>query len=518
MISNIYPVGLTGPSGEKYVVVEHADKSACIPLAKISIDERGARTAIVSRGIMIMGSRNWAKFLDKVGNIREFPDAAVIESVGWNGDAFALPDCSVITKDGTDPTYLAIEPQRGKCAESGSFAGWRSKVAEPLAGLHLATFLLMSAFMPPLLRLTERVGNVGFEIVGPPGIGKSTLQYLISSALGGVMQDSSGHYWVSLDTTYNALEDMMKVHSDLPLIMDEANLMAAADTPKVRGEVFKALAFKLYSGTLKGRFGAPAEPDFRLGFIISSNEPLASLLGQSNDVARAAQDRLITIPITKTFDLLPEGYSNSGQFAKELIRSAQRHHGHAIKKFLAGLVKEKADNEKKLRARIRKLVAEFQRQAGVDLNNGSASRVAEAFGLVYAAGSLAKRYQVLPDALAIELAAIKCYRLHLGHLGGRHLAFRERLLALQGNEKVAAIKKGGHCDATSLAYFAGRKGQRELLVPPENIASLFPDWDSIKTSSEVAKFLQREGNAYKVKRVLPGRQKARVFCFRMPRD
>ena len=331
------------------------------------------------------------------------------------------------------------------------------------------------------------------------------------------MQDAVGHYWVSLDTTYNALEDMMKVHSDLPLIMDEANLLAATDSAKVRGDIFKALAFKLYNGSLKSRFGGPVERDYRLGFIISSNEPLASLLGQGNDVARAAQDRLITIPIDTSFGSVPKQFRSSSEFAKKLMRSAQRHHGHAIRRFLTGLVKDKVDDEAKLRHRIRRHVERFHRAAGTNLNEGSATRVAEAFGLVYAAGKLAQRYGVLPDVLTTRAAALHCYRLHRNHADCHFATFKSRLLAAANSEQAVLLKKGQDATRGALAFLSRHKGHAELLVPQEHITELFADWDRIKSSREVAAYLQRDGDAYKVKRVILGK-KARVYCFHVPKE
>ena len=79
--------------------------------------------------------------------------------------------------------------------------------------------------MLDLVWLTSRVGSFGFELVGEKGIGKSTLQYLMSSVLGGAIQGADGNYWVTLDTTVNALEDTMAEHSDLPIIFDEAGLL-----------------------------------------------------------------------------------------------------------------------------------------------------------------------------------------------------------------------------------------------------------------------------------------------------
>lgn len=519
MINIVTIEGVTGPSGVRYVCTSHHDISVCVPIARLSSDERGSKTTLAEAGILLFGT-DWRKFIEKVRNLREFPEAAVIESVGWNGADFVLPDGEVISGGGQGRSYRAIAFHKAKCSQAGTFSGWKTEVASTLQGQELAIFFLMTAFMPPLLRLTDRAGNVGFELVGPKGAGKSTLQYLVSSVLGGVVQGSGGHYWVTLDTTYNALEDSMRIHSDLPLIMDEANLLAAGSPARVRGDVFQALAFKLFSGSLKGRFGAPAETDYRLGYVISSNEPLASLLGQSNESARAAADRLITLPVDLSrrpfgvFDSLPANCKSSGVLAQYLMRAAIKHHGHAIRKFLKKLVKARAADENGLRRKIRRHVEKFQEKAGVNFNDGSAVRVAEAFGIVYAAGKLAQKFGVLPAELDPCAAALASYQLHLAHIGNHHADFRARLHALLADDRIVSFENSDTPPPGALAYIALKK--KELWVPADNITELFADWARIKRSREVNSYLIREASAYKIKRRLPGLGQSRIYCFKLP--
>lgn len=519
MIAHLQLSGMTGPSGTRYVRVSHEGASACIPFIRLGVDRPGSKTALISQGINLLSDSDWRKFLEKASDLREFPRGSVIEKVGWNGGTFALPDGTIISPGKGDGAQLAIDVHSSKCSTRGSFRKWQAKVAARLVDQHLATFLLMTAFMPPLLNLSDRFGNFGFEIVGPKGTGKSTIQYLVSSVLGGVGQNSLGHYWVTLDTTYNALDDTMALHSDLPIIMDEANLLAADASPKERAAIYKALAFKLGSGSVKVRYGSRAEADHRLGFIISSNEPLAELLGQSTEGARAAADRLITLQIDASrpfgvFDTLSNEFRSSSELAQKLIGAAQRHHGWAIREFLKPLVSERAADEAKLRRKISRHVRSFRKEAGVSVNDGSAVRIAEAFGLVYAAGRLAQRYGVLPRVLNVHAAALNCYRLHSAH-SDNATPFASRLLELLTDERVKTLEKGAK-PADAIAHIKIRKGEKELLVPPENIDKLFPDWRHIKSSTDVRRHQQRDGAHFGPKRSFSGKRKCRVFCFRIP--
>jgi hypothetical protein len=518
MMKDIQLTGLTGASGARYVNVSSDDNSACIPLARFTHDERGIKSSLAEAGIPIIGSARWNKFINAVSELRSFPPATVIETVGWNGEAFALPDGTVISPPGAGPAYLSIEKQRNKCSASGNFKEWKSGVASLLKDQPFATFILMFAFVAPILGLSDRVGNIGFEIVGAKGTGKSTLQFLTSSIFGGVDQSTGGHYWVTLDTTYNALEDAMKLHSDLALIMDEANLLAADASSKVRSEIFKALAFKLGSGSVKARLGSRVAHDYRLGFLISSNEPLASLLNQGNEGARAAADRLITLRIGESrpfgvFDELPRGYNSSSEFALALMRAARRHHGSAIRRFLESLVQHRSADEGEVKKRIRRYVRKFQNRVNTDFNDGSAVRIAEAFGLVYAAGKMAQRYGVLPKTFNPKAAAAFCYELHRTCSKGEQVQFRDQLDSVLRSEMTLQLRKSKDFRSTALAFVQRRNGRSELLIPPNHIRRVFPDWGNIKNSKEVASLMRRDGDHLTVKRKLGPGKKVRVHCF-----
>lgn len=512
--------GLSSASEEQFVVVRSQERTTCLPLTALMTDEKAAKQQLARNGIVLVGSAEWRKFMERVNYLDEFPTSPLIEHVGWNGSDFALPDGSVSSAE--DENIPSIVPAvEGKCRVGGKFKRWRSDVAGALAGQHVASFVLMAVFMPPLPKLSERRGNVGFEIVGPPGTGKSTLLYIASSAMGGSGQDGGGHYWLTLDTTYNALEDAMRVHSDLLMIMDEANLLAADQTAKARAEIFKAFAFKVAGGTVKSRFGATHEAGYRLGFVISSNEPLASLVGRTSEGARAAADRLITVPVDKArpygvFDHLPEGFESSSAFAQQLLRTAEHNHGHAIRKYLRGLLDAKLEEERLLRKQINRLVAKFRKKARVNLNNGSQVRVADAFGLVFAAGKLAQKFGVLPTSIKAGSAALACYQMHLADRAEIVTRpFAERLATLVEDDRIARLNADPKVRRSAIGVLNDSKRNRELLILPEHIQSIFPDWDQLRRSHEVQELLKRDGSHLTVKRKVGKRKAQRYYCFRV---
>ena len=326
---------------------------------------------------------------------------------------------------------------------------------------------------------------------------------------------------MTLDTTFNALEETMKHHSDMPIIMDEANLFAADATSRTRAGLFQALAFKLGSGSLKSRYGESQEADYRLIFITSSNEPLATLLGQSTESARAAADRLLTLHLDEArhyglFDFLPKEYTSSSQFAQNLMRAADANHGHAIRRFLARLVADTTSDEGALRHKIQGYIDRFCEKAAVDKNDGSEVRVASAFGLVFAAGKLAQEYEVLPPELKPKAAALTSYRLHVDRSQAADRPFAQRLSMLVSDERIAKLKKGGATRSGALGFLSNKRSQPELLIPPANIEAFFPDWPRIKKLRDVKLHLVKDDGRLTVKRMIGNGRPRRVYCFKLP--
>lgn len=462
-----------------------------------------------------------------MAELTDFPADNLIGNVGWNGQQFALPDGTVFSPESSAAGEVLFDRIRNRCAERGTLGRWKRGVAKPLVDQRIGTFVLCAAFAAPILKLTNRSGNFGFELVGPKGKGKSTFQQIMSSVLGGAIQSEDGHYWTSFDATPGGLEQAMASHSDLPMILEEANLYIAGESSRIRAEHFKALAFRLANGFNKRRLGPGAEGEFRFVYVTSSNEPLSDLIGRNSEAARAAADRLITIQIPPDrrhglFDSIPDEFESGSDFAKSLIAAADQNHGHAIRRFLQKLVEARASDESKLKDEIAAMISLFCEKSLVDPNNGSAIRVAEAFGIVYAAGELAKRYGALPKPMRCGPAALACYRLHLSHNDDLE-SFATLLSTIAKRDDVIVLDTRNISDfnartlAKAPAFVRGRQSNRELWIRQARIKELIPNWTTLKRNPEIAHLLKRDGRHMGVKRTVGwnGAQE-RVYCFEFP--
>lgn len=157
----------------------------------------------------------------------------------------------------------------------------------------------------------------------------------------------------------------------------------------------------------------------------------------------------------------------------------------------------------------------FRQTVGVDSNDGSAVRVADAFGLVYAAGKLSQQYGILPRQLKVRRAARKCHAMHLAVRAGRDLTMNDRLKALVDDPRVGKLVRGAAVRSDAIAFVKTNKSDIELIIPKGHIGKVFPDWKKIAKSKELNDHLIRDGKHLTTKRKLGRKRPERVYCFKI---
>lgn len=355
--------GLLSISGEKWLRVSDRSNVGFVRLSDCT-SQRDALRKLMAQGVSLTSRGKADRLFQEIDEITNYASAPLVDHSGWNGGHFVLPDGSCFSPEEAETPVIVIDAEKGKCTTAGTLKGWKNTVARPLEGQAVPMLAIMIALMPPLLRLSSRADNFGFELVGPPGTGKTTAQLIAASVFGGVGRGDGACYWITFNATVNALEAQMAVHSDLPMIIEEANLFLAGETPSKRAAAFKAIAFKIGGGKSKERFGAPPERSHRVSYLSSSNESLASLIGQDSDVAMATGDRLVTLDIRSNgklgvFTSRPEAWSSTSEFAAAVVNGAAANHGWPGRRFLKRLVRARAADEDGLRLRIQELVQRF---------------------------------------------------------------------------------------------------------------------------------------------------------------
>lgn len=526
---NWYKVSVRGlmatDSKSRFYEVTVGNRSVLTPEAVWGRSGSKGFEMIEAAGLAVIGSKQCTALVQEIGEIRDFAHTHIAEKIGWNGKCFALPSGCVYAPEGSNEPMPAFIPIRNKCETGGKLKSWKREVAAPMQGQALLQFGLMLMFAAPLLRLSPVHGNFGFEIVGEKETGKSSLQRLMSSVCGGSGQGPEGHYYVDCDTTYAALEDTMDSHSDMALVMDESNLLSGSESAKNKAAMFKAIAFKLSAGSMRNRKAREQRLEQRFIYFLSSNDPLASLIGQDDGSARAAADRLITIPIATdrkygVLEHLPDGYEYAADFVRDLLHASSKHYGVAIHAYIRALVNACAQDRTEVMEDIELRMRFFRKRMHKQFPETRKRRVIEAFALVFAGGRMAQKFGVLPKTAKFDCfaAAEACYRMHLQR-GSAGLTFMERLKRLADEEDIPNLGQGEVPEITDEQYerglFLRDRGASQLMIRTDRIERYFQDWAKIRSLPEAEAARHKGGGKHKgvARRVGSGREKIRVYSF-----
>ncbi|MGZ3246803.1 MAG: DUF927 domain-containing protein [Croceibacterium sp.] len=529
--STITVTGATAPSGKPYIRVDASGKSKWISREDCTGSGRTALRALSAAGIPLLADE-WSQCRKKIAELVSYPAAPLIDRPGWNGKFFALPDGTVFPsskEQKSRPVVLFSENTR-KCAKAGTIAQWR-KLTALLRDQPLATFVLLIGYVGPFLRFTNQLMNQGFELVGSPGVGKSTLQRLTAAVCGPADHPSGVNYWVTANTTMLGLEPVLADHHDMTLIIEEANLFAATDLSAKRAAQFNALVFSLADGTPKRRFGSPQLPRSRFSFLTSNNESLPQLLsGKTSAVAEAAADRLLTLPIADersygVFDCLPQGWAKSRAFAEHINQQIRKCYGVGIRRLLRKLVIAAEKDPEAIARELGASMKSFRLQVGVDENDGSETRVADAFGLVYAVALFAIRFGAVSSQIDPLEAALACYKLNKASRKKKPASYLKQLASLVEDDWDAVyvlqerLKEvtDREIEEARVIIRTRRDERQELLFTHRQLVRSFPDLRAFFADPEIRQLLVAEPGRRQTKRQI--RLNAgleRFYCFRMP--
>lgn len=514
--------GATAPSGTQWVRIRKGEQFSWVPRYDFMLDTKAVKHRLAASGVYLPRAE-FAELEGLVAELSSYPPKNLIEQSGWTTNCFALPNGRIFASAGSRTVRL-FEPDPRRCATSGTLAEWLAVVGE-LRGQHLAVFMLMAAFAAPLLELTHRSGNIGFELCGRAGNGKTTLLQLAASVAGRAVSGAGPVYFSSFNTTVSALEQKANAHRDLPLLLDDATLFAAADGGSSRASQFKHFVFSLAQGETRARYNGP-QHQFRTVFVLTTNVPLRDVIAElAAAEVGATADRLLSLNLDLrehgNFDFLPEAFANSQAFASHLVEGIAVQFGTAMPQYVEGLVALRADDESALRDNIRRRVDEFVTIVGAHRDDGSATRVAEAFGLVRTAGRLAQYLGALPRDFDCDAAAVSAYQLHQATV--QRMIPLERLRAYVRSPGVRDLDAEhtrwltyNEIISTPGFWKTKRNGVREFRVWPDVFKRAFPDWKRVVRDPGVSALMRGDGDHVGQKRHMcrDRRGGRRFFCFR----
>lgn len=339
--------------------------------------------------------------------------------------------------------------------EAGSLESWEEHIGRYAVGNSRLVLAISTAFAAPLLYPTGSESG-GFHFRGGSSTGKTTALHVAGSAWGGGGIRGYVRTWRA---TSNGLEGVAAMHCDCLLCLDEMG--------QVDGREAGAIAYMLANGVGKTRASRTGEArppaEWRLLFLSSGELSLADKIaedGRGRRVAAGQQVRIVDIAADAgaglgMFENL-HGFESADAFARHLKMAASEHYGHPTRRFLQSLV----DNFDGIAPIVKDHIDEFIAEHCPKASDGQVSRVAARFGLVAAAGEMARVAGVLPwpEGEATNAAA-RCFRDWLTARGGVEPA--------EESDAIAAVRRFIEMHGTSrfesMGDLAPRNGLGDMI-------------------------------------------------------
>ncbi len=330
-----------------------------------------------------------------------------VTTTGWHdaGDqrAFVAPWSRVY---GADAKALVLQADRIGVGESfaarGTLAGWQRDIAALAIGNDAIGLALCIAFAGPLLDVVGQASG-GFHLVGASQIGKSTAAFVAGSVWGRGDRSGQVRQW---RTTSNGLEAIAAETTDSVLILDEAGQADAREF----GDIVYALANE-GGKSRAGRSGeARRRRTWRIIALSTGEITVEQKIGEAGKRMMAGLDvRLISLDADAgtghgIFNTVHD-FAAGRDIAIHLAEAARTHYGTPARAYLDRLAAARAADPEALRSQISGAVRDFLTDFCPPGADSQVQSVAARFGLVAAAGELAREYGVLPWPLGEAIRA-----------------------------------------------------------------------------------------------------------------
>ena len=506
--------GVTDESGTPYVEFVHQKTRLFILLA--DVHSNAARAVLEAQNI-ILTKTEWDDLRADVDRLTDFPPRSLAKRPGWTGPCHVLPDGTVIAPPGSGPAVPLFELSRARCRSSGTLKAWKRDVTLLVKTAPIPTFALMTSFASPLLAVMGRIANLGVGFVSLDRDKLDSLQWLATSVVGSPYGTTRERYALSGAMPPIELLSSLSRHADLPLIIADLDLYAASATKRARGARVDELLVGLADGGASAKPGiTPVEPA-RFVFLMTSGEPISGMLARLRPIENdRAADHVFTVPMA---DRLKRGSS----LARKVQSLTTAQYGTPMIQFLTALVKARSEDEAALRQRLLNWISAFRKRVAPATTNLATDRAIAAFGLIYAAGRLAKDYGALPKSFNCMNAAIACYDANRASVAGQE-PFLNRLKALAAHPRTMRIDPNNlqsisdsELDRLPAILRANPHGTDELLLTPAALSRTFPNKKLLFRDPSLAGIIKHDGKRHTVKRAVRIEKVSdRLACFTLP--
>jgi hypothetical protein len=508
--------GATSLDGNQLFRIQYLNRFGYIPQVEFVSNKARARDGLAKDNVLITSDQDWRAIIAALEDIDDFPPKLLLETPGWTAGYFAEASGKVYSPTGKKRARSIFKsavprPVRGTLAE------WLREVGTPLTGQNLPIIAVLGALAAPLLKFSGETHNFGFEFFGPPATGKTTCLTLMASIAG------EADHIPTFNATDAGHEGMFAEHQDVGFPIDEANLADRRDQ-----DALIRWIFRMANGTPRITAHQPDRAQHRFIFATTANAPFyQSINNAHSDTHAAALQRLFPLQIANTslgvFDKVPDGFATTGEFALYLAGAIARQTGHTYRAMLQTLVEELGAGEEILPTKIRQSIHRFAEAVGVIGSPQGVSRASTAFGLLYAAGRIAKEHGIVPEQWDCLAACVAGYRNYQAQVPEQtplvtrlmSIAARPETLDLRSCE----VPRLSNADVARHGAFIryGVKGRVELLMTDEFRERIMPDWIQLQTDNVFRELNVRAKDHITTQRqVRRNRGKERLICFKLP--
>ncbi|MBM2295137.1 DUF927 domain-containing protein [Sulfitobacter pseudonitzschiae] len=383
---------------------------------------------------------------------------------------------------GEVPENWVVDPNMrddlaNKYGSKGSLKEWKKYVAKPADKSDFVMFAILLAFAATLQRIVfgETTEGVLFNLAGGSSRGKTTALMAAQSTMG------IGTNLAVFDQTPRRLAEHAAASSDTLILYDDSD--RASSRAGFSKDFVGALHMltsgeaRKYSGTVKEQF-----PDLHWTFmaLIGSRTTLEQLAAdhghRREDHERVRALDLIVPPPEKGgiwTDL--DEHDDARDLSDQLKASSAEFYGTVFPVWLKHIVA----NDHVARS-AKELVDWYVDQFGLDQTDHLGHRIAKKFGLILAAGILAKEHKLLDWGRNTILGVVDAmHRNALQTLHSEKLLVQKGLVRLRdlANVPSSRVVKGTlKCDAGAepTEFVKEKNARRCLYITKDRLSQLFP--------------------------------------------
>lgn len=379
------------------------DETCWVTSDEFRQNSEDAKSRVQSVGISMLHARDWNALRAEASDTPVDVEASVIIATrpGWaRPDIYVFPDGKVIRGKGIDAEVFVGFPTNDIYRPKGSLASWKAGFDQLIPGSKLITGLLAYGFAPLLLDVAPSyILNPQLELVGPPECGKTIVAKAIMSIYGGNPRSELG-IGRSWDMTEAALESVRSVHTDGMLFLDENSTIKDP-------EVVARLVFGASSSSSRARYGDTHAPEpVHLALLSTGNIALSQRGIAAPDKRRALLTRLISLQFRGPLIVqTPSGFDGTREVVEALNDHCDKNYGMAARRFVHKVVARRQADEVAFRAEVLALIKRFKDK--MPERPHDSDRILDTCALTYAAGKLAKQWDILPSESADVYASVR---------------------------------------------------------------------------------------------------------------